>query len=49
MPGHAYVHEFLLPNFYFHLVTSYAILRQMGVTLGKADYMMHLVPLVRSR
>lgn len=49
MPGEAYVHEFLIPNFYFHLVTSYAILRQKGVTLGKADYMQHLVSLVRSR
>lgn len=49
LPGSDYVHEFLLPNFYFHLVTSYAILRMMGLPIGKADYMTHLVPLVRSR
>ena len=45
--GSAYVHEFLIPNFYFHLVTSYDILRMAGVPIGKRDYMMHLVPLIR--
>lgn len=49
MTGRDYVHEFLMPNFYFHLVTSYAILRMMGLAIGKADYMLHLVPLVKSR
>jgi hypothetical protein len=28
-----------LPNFYFHVVTIYAILRQAGVELGKGDYL----------
>ena len=28
-----------LPNFYFHVVTAYAILRQSGVELGKSDYL----------
>jgi len=27
-----------IPNFYFHLVTGYSILRSKGVPLGKADY-----------
>lgn len=27
-----------LPNFFFHMVTAYAILRNKGVTLGKNDY-----------
>jgi hypothetical protein len=27
-----------IPNFYFHLVTAYAILRHNGVELGKQDY-----------
>ncbi len=49
MTGNEYVHDFLVPNFYFHLVTSYAILRMLGMSIGKADYMTHLVPLVRSR
>lgn len=36
-----------MPNFYFHFVTAYAILRSLGVTVGKADDMAHLMPLVR--
>jgi len=38
-----YVDEWLLPNFYFHLVTAYGLLRMSGVELGKADYMAHLI------
>lgn len=48
LTGRDYVEDFLLPNFYFHLVTSYAILRQVGVPLGKRDYMLHLLPKVHS-
>jgi hypothetical protein len=33
-----YTIQFALPNFYFHLVTAYAILRHAGVQLGKMDY-----------
>lgn len=29
----------VLPNFYFHLTTAYAILRMKGVPLGKMDYL----------
>ena len=36
--GASYANEFALPNFYFHLVTSYAILRHNGVDLGKMDF-----------
>jgi hypothetical protein len=28
-----------IPNFYFHVVTAYDILRQGGVELGKGDYL----------
>jgi len=28
-----------LPNCYFHVVTAYAILRHLGVTIGKFDYL----------
>lgn len=45
--GNAYVNDFLMPNFYFHLVTAYDILRMVGVPLGKRDYMMHLVPFLK--
>lgn len=34
----AYVRDWALPQFYFHLMTAYAILRGNGVPLGKADY-----------
>jgi uncharacterized protein len=34
-----YVIQHALPNFYFHLATTYAILRSNGVDLGKADYL----------
>jgi hypothetical protein len=47
LSGIAYVNEFLIPNFYFHMVTAYDILRMAGVPIGKQDYMMHLVPFVR--
>lgn len=47
LSGSAYVHEFLIPNFYFHMVTAYNILRMAGVPIGKRDYMMHLIPLVK--
>ena len=36
--GIAYVLGFAHPNFYFHLTTAYALLRQAGVPLGKRDY-----------
>ena len=47
LKGSIYVNEFLIPNFYFHLVTAYDILRMAGVQIGKKDYMMHLMPLVK--
>jgi hypothetical protein len=34
----AYLLSFALPNFYFHAVTAYDILRNNGVPLGKGDY-----------
>jgi len=45
--GDAYVNNFLMPNFYFHMVTAYDILRMLGVPIGKRDYMMHLVPFLK--
>ncbi len=46
LTGEEYLSEFLVPNFYFHLVTSYGILRASGVPIGKRDYMFHLLPKV---
>jgi hypothetical protein len=39
MTGADYFLEHALPNFYFHLNHSYAILRHNGVKLGKRDYL----------
>ncbi len=36
--GAHYLDEFVIPNFYFHVTTAYAILRHDGVDLGKYDY-----------
>ena len=36
---HDYIFKLALPNFYFHLTTAYAILRNQGVELGKSDYL----------
>ncbi|HUD91072.1 DUF1993 domain-containing protein [Sphingobium sp.] len=37
--GRSHVLTFSLPNFYFHLTTAYALLRQAGVPVGKLDYL----------
>ena len=36
--GETYLHGHALPNFYFHVVTAYNILRHNGVEIGKRDY-----------
>ena len=36
--GQPYLIHFVLPNFYFHATTAYAILRHNGVELGKRDF-----------
>lgn len=33
-----YLLTYALPNFYFHVVTAYQILRTRGVPIGKGDY-----------
>jgi hypothetical protein len=37
--GESYLLSFALPNFYFHVVTAYDILRNQGVSIGKRDYL----------
>lgn len=37
--GQPYLLAFAIPNFYFHLVTAYNILRHNGVEIGKGDYL----------
>jgi hypothetical protein len=36
---HQYLTRFSLPNFYFHVVTAYDILRHNGVAVGKIDFL----------
>jgi len=36
--GLAYLLGYAMPNFYFHVVTAYNILRHNGVDIGKRDY-----------
>lgn len=39
MKAQAYLTTWVLPNFFFHVTTAYAILRHNGVDLGKSDYL----------
>ena len=39
MTAQAYLTTWALPNFFFHVTTTYAILRHNGVDLGKSDYL----------
>ena len=47
MTGEQYLRDWALAQFYFHLVTAYAILRHKGVALGKPDYVAHVIGYVR--
>ncbi|PIS10773.1 MAG: DUF1993 domain-containing protein [Bdellovibrio sp. CG10_big_fil_rev_8_21_14_0_10_47_8] len=42
LKGEEYLQELAVPNFYFHLMAAYAILRHAGVDIGKQDYIGHL-------
>ena len=39
MEGEAFLKHYSLPNLYFHVTTTYALLRQGGVEIGKADFL----------
>ena len=43
--GSDFLMRFVLPNFYFHVVTAYAILRHQGVPLGKMDFLAGSTPI----
>ena len=40
--GKDYLTGFALPNFFFHVTTTYALLRAAGVGVGKPDFLAHL-------
>ncbi len=37
--GQDFLLHFVIPNFFFHVTTAYAILRHNGVEIGKRDYL----------
>lgn len=39
LTGQDYLTGFVLPNFFFHMTTAYALLRHNGVDVGKADFL----------
>ncbi len=39
LSGQSYLANYGLPQFFFHVTTTYAILRHNGVVIGKKDYM----------
>ncbi|HVC38070.1 MAG TPA: DUF1993 family protein, partial [Gammaproteobacteria bacterium] len=39
LKGMPYLLEYALPNLYFHVTTTYAILRHNGVEIGKRDFL----------
>jgi hypothetical protein len=47
--GGAYLKDWALPHFYFHLTTAYDILRHSGVEIGKRDYLSHSGGYLRPR
>jgi hypothetical protein len=42
-----YARDWALPQFYFHVMTAYSIIRAQGVELGKADYASHMFAYIR--
>ncbi len=42
-----FVRDWSLGQFYFHLMIAYAILRSNGVSLGKVDYIPHMLTRLR--
>ena len=49
MDGGQLLRDWALPNFYFHLVTAYDILRKEGAEIGKKDYLARVGPFIRQR
>ena len=39
LSGQEFLIQHVIPNFYFHVVTAYAILRHNGVGIGKRNYL----------
>lgn len=42
-----YARDWAIAQFYFHVMTAYAIMRNQGADLGKADYVAHMFAYLR--
>ena len=49
MDGMQFLRDWVLPNFYFHVVTAYDILRNQGVQIGKQDFLAHAAYAIRQK
>ncbi len=43
LPATAYVRDWALPQFWFHIMAAYALLRMRGVPIGKADFVPYMM------
>ncbi|MET4898633.1 DUF1993 family protein [Sphingomonadaceae bacterium jetA1] len=47
MTGAEYVRDWALPQFYYHVITAYSILRSQGVEIREADFMRDMAAYIR--
>lgn len=47
--GAHYLTDWVMPHFYFHVVTAYDILRHNGLDIGKRDYLAHVGRFIHQR
>lgn len=47
LTGEQFARDWALAQFYFHIMTAYAILRSQKIELGKADYVPHMFAYLR--
>ena len=47
LPAAAYVRDWALPQFWFHIMTAYALMRMRGVPIGKADFVPYMLKHMR--
>jgi hypothetical protein len=43
MQAHEYCRDWSMPQFYFHLIAAYSILRAEGLAIGKIDYVGYML------
>ncbi|MEM9310849.1 MAG: DUF1993 domain-containing protein [Pseudomonadota bacterium] len=47
MTTSSYTRDWSVPQFYFHVMAAYAILRKEGIEIGKADFVPHMFQYIR--